>query len=333
MEDVARRAGVSTATVSRSLKNSPAVTEQTRLRVQRAASEIGYVVHRQGQALRSKRSGTVALHVPYAMPGQNGLQRNPFLLEFLAAVGGALHNAQIDMLVSHSSSVDLSLHRSGLVDGYIQLGYALDDSVLIQAADAGIPLAVWLPPIDGLSYCAVGVDNIDLARQATAHLIAHGRRRVALISGDLDDARSEGSLRHRGYRTALEDAGIAVDESIVISADAREGSGVRAIRRILHADRSIDAVFVAYSDVVALTVQRELADQGLSVPDRMAVVSFDNIQMAEYADPRLTTVDQNLEVGAAVLVDKLMQQIDGKSVSSEFVEGRLVIRESCGAHS
>lgn len=331
MEDVARRAGVSTATVSRSLKDDPAVTAETRRRVQEAAAEIGYILHRQGRALRSKRSGTVAVNVPYAMPGQNGYQRNPFLLEFLAAVGGALHNAQIDMLVSRAASVDPSLHRSGLVDGYIQLGHALDDSILVQVSAAGIPLAVWSPPMDDRGYCAVGVDNVDLARQATAHLIARGRRRIALISGDLDDARSEGRHRWQGYLAALEDAGIAFDESIVASADTRPTSGIRAIRQILEADRSIDAVFVAYGDVVAMTVQRELADRGLSVPDTVAVVGFDNIQMAEYAYPRLTTVDQGLTAGVGVLVDKLIRQIEGKSAPSEFVEGRLVIRESCGA--
>jgi DNA-binding LacI/PurR family transcriptional regulator len=93
----------------------------------------------------------------------------------------------------------------------------------------------------------------------------------------------------------------------------------------------LDAVFVAYSDVVALTVIRELRDQNVDVPAEIAVVGFDNIQMAEYSYPRLTTVDQGLAVGIPILVDKLMRQIAGEAVESQFVDGALVVRESCGA--
>ena len=332
MEDVARRANVSIATVSRALKDDPSVTEATRQRVKQAAADIGYVVQRQARALRSMRTGLVAVHVRFFEPGSEKSLANPFLLEFLASVGSALRVAQFDMLVSHSGSVDLSLYRSGLVDGYIQLGFGIDDSVLVEAAEAGIPLAVWMPPIDDRPYCAVGIDNVELAREATAHLLSHGRRRIALISGDLDDTRSEGFQRYEGYRTALAEAGVALDDSLVAGADARHVSGASAIRQIVDADRSIDAVFVAYSDAVALSAQRELFAQGVSVPHDVAMVGFDNIQMAEFAHPPLTTVDQGLAHGVGVLIDKLNRQIAGETVASEHVPGRLVVRESCGAH-
>lgn len=335
MEDVARHAEVSIATVSRALKYDPSVAEGTRSRVQQAASEIGYVVHRQARALRSRRTGLVAVHVSFVDPGSTSSLTNPFLLEFLAAVGSALGEADLDMLVSHSSSVDLSLHRSGLVDGYIQLGFGLDDSVLVEAAEAGIPLAVWMPPANDRPYCSVGVDNVRFAREATAHLLARGRRRIALISGDLDDARSEGFQRYEGYCAALQQTGLGVDDSIVASASdaAQDVSAAAAVRRILDADRSIDAVFVAYSDAVAMAAQHELFRQGLSVPADVAMVGFDNIQMAQYARSPLTTIDQGLTDGVGVLIDKLNRQIAGEAVTSQHVEGRLVIRESCGARS
>ncbi|BAN03563.1 LacI family DNA-binding transcriptional regulator [Ilumatobacter coccineus] len=335
MEAVARHANVSIATVSRALKLDPSVAEGTRSRVLEAATELGYVMQRQARALRLQRTGLVAVHVPFVDPGSTSSLTNPFLLEFLATVGSALGNADLDMLVSHSKSVDLSLHRSGLVDGYIQLGFGLDDSVLVEAAEAGIPLAVWMPPATDRAYCAVGVDNVKLAREATAHLIAGGRRRIALISGDLDDPRSEGFQRYQGYCDALREADIAVDDSIVVSAsDAVQNvSAAAAVGEILDADRAIDGVFVAYSDAVAMAAQHEFFRQGISVPDDVAMVGFDNIQMAQYARSPLTTIDQGLADGIGVLIDKLNRQIAGETVTSQHVDGRIVIRESCGARS
>lgn len=335
MEDVARHANVSIATVSRALKHDPSVAEGTLSRVHRAAGEMGYVMQRQARALRSQQTRLIAVHVPFVDPGSTSSLTNPFLLEFLAAVGSALGEAELDMLVSHSNLVDLSLHRSGLVDGYIQLGFGLDDSVLVDAAEAGIPLAAWMPPPTDRAYCAVGVDNVMLAREATAHLISRGRRRIALISGDLDDARSEGFQRYEGYCAALQQAGLGVDDSIVASASdaAQDVSAAAAVRRVLDADRSIDAVFVAYSDAVAMAAQHEFLRQGISVPTDVAMVGFDNIQMAQYARSPLTTIDQGLTDGVGVLVDKLNRQIAGETVTSQHIEGRLVIRESCGSPS
>ena len=235
------------------------------------------------------------------------------------------------MLVSHSPSLEVSLHRSGLVDGYVQLGRGVDDSPLIHAVNSGIPVVVWAPPSDGQSYVSVGVDNFDLARHAVNHLIECGRRRIALISGDLDHLESEGSLRRDGYVAALAAAGFTLDPRIIESADGSERSGAKAIRRILNADPNIDAVFAAHGDVVSLSVQRELADLGIEVPRDIAVVGFDNIQMAEFAHPRLTTVDQSLAIGLPILVDRLIQLIEGRPVKSVVVEGRLVVRESCGS--
>lgn len=331
MTDVARRAGVSTATVSRALKDDPAVTAHTRLRVKREAYELGYVLHRQARALRQQRSSTIGIHVPIDNQRVTGALSNPFVLEFLAEVGTALHAAGLDMLVSHSRTVDPELHRSRLVDGYIQLGHGEDDTDLVRLAEAGVPIAVWTPPVADRNYVSVGVDNVDLSRQAVQHLIDNGRQRIAIIADGLTDPRSEAAQRFVGYRSALTDAGREVRDDLVTSANRRDESGVGAIGQLLNAVPDLDAVFVAYSDVVALSVIRELRDREISVPDDIAVVGFDNISMAEYAHPRLTTIDQGLATGIPLLVDKLIRQIDGETVSSEFVDGALIVRASCGA--
>lgn len=330
MVDVARRAGVSTATVSRALRDDPAVAAATAMRVKREAYELGYAMHRQARALRRQRSSTIGVHVPIDLQRVTGALSNPFVHEFLAEVGTALHKTGLDMLVSHSRTVDPELHRSRLVDGYIQLGHGEDDAELVRLAAAGVPIAVWTPPTADSGYVSVGVDNVDLARQAVRHLVANGRRRIAIIADGLTDPRAEAAQRFEGYRSALVEAGIEVRDDLITSANRRYESGVQPIRQLLATVPDLDAVFVAYSDVVALSVIRELRDQRIAVPDDIAIVGFDNISMAEYSHPRLSTIDQGLSRGVPILIEKLICQIGGEVVESQFVDGALVVRESCG---
>lgn len=332
--DVAKRAGVSTATVSRALNDSPSVTDETKRRVKTAAVEIGYVMHRHARALRSQRTGTISVHLPIPRTGETDTLANPFYLEFLSALGSALHAAGLDMLVSHASTVDPDLHRVAQVDGYIQVGRGRNPAGLRDLARAGVPLAVWAPPSVATDYCAVGVDNAALARDAVAHLAAHGRRRIAIITGDLDDPTSEGYLRFVGYRQALEAAGLDTDASLVGDLANMDASGVSAARMVTDGDPLIDAVFVAAGDSTAIAVMRSLQDLGRSVPEDVAVVGFDNIQLGEFTHPRLTTVDQGLAQGVPILVDRVISQINGREAPSETVTGRVVARESCGgAHT
>lgn len=330
MQDVARNAGVSTATVSRALNDDPSVTTETKARVKLEAERLGYVIARQAQALRSRRSGTIAVHVPITDRADEGVAANPFVLEFLAAVGNELHIAGLDMLVPHSAVIDTSLHRSGLVDGYLQLSYGIDPSGVIEAAEAGLPVAVWAPPAPGRAYSSVGVDNVELADRAVTHLIEQGRQRIGIVSGDLDFPISEGSLRHQGYQAALERAGIEYDPAIVVSAKFGEDDG-RAIDDLLVVDPPIDAVFVGDGDAIALSVARRLRDHGISIPDQVAIVGFDNIELADFVNPRLTTVDQGLAAGVPLLIDELLRLIAGEAPRCQAVEGRLVVRQSCGS--
>lgn len=333
MNDVARNAGVSTATVSRALNNDPLVADATRERVKAEADRLGYVISRQARALRSRRTGTIAVHVPITDRGNEGVAANPFVLEFLAAVGNELHLAGLDMLVPNSSELDDSLHRSGLVDGYLQLGYGVDDRVLIAATDAGLPVVVWAPPATGRRYSSVGVDNVELSDAAVNHLINLGHRRIGIISGDLDYPSSEGSLRRDGYRAALERAGIAYDPAIVAGAEFAGQVTGSALDQLLAADPPVDAIFVGYGDVIALSVARRLRDKHISVPGDLALVGFDNIDLADFVNPRLTTVDQNLKAGVPLLIAELQRLIEGEAPRCQTVQGRLVVRESCGSKS
>jgi DNA-binding LacI/PurR family transcriptional regulator len=162
------------------------------------------------------------------------------------------------------------------------------------------------------------------------HLLAHGRRRIAAIVGDRTRPGSEGALRLAGYQTALADAGLPYDPGLVADAAFGSESGTAAVRKLLRDAPDLDAIFVAYSDSVAIAGLRALMDAGKKVPQDVAVVGFDNIQLAEMTNPSLTTIDQGIEWGAPVLVEQLIRQLNGMSASPLAVEGELVIRESCG---
>lgn len=333
MHDVARHAGVSTATVSRALNNDSSVTAATMDRVKQAADELGYVIARQARALRSRRTGTIAVHVPITDRGDEGVMANPFVLEFLAAVGNELVRAGLDLMVPHARTIDRSLYRSGLVDGYLQLGYGVDDTGLSEAGADGVPVAVWAPPAPGRNYSSVGVDNVELADRAVTHLIELGHRRIGAICADLEFPNSEGSLRHQGYRQALERAGIVYDKSVVASAKFAGADSGQAVDQLLLMEAGLDAVFVGDGDVIALSVARQLRDRGFTIPDQIAIVGFDNIDLADFLNPRLTTVDQGLDEGIPLLIDELLRVIEGASPRCHTVAGRLVIRESCGSQS
>jgi DNA-binding LacI/PurR family transcriptional regulator len=234
------------------------------------------------------------------------------------------------MLVSHAASVDLGHHRVAQVDGYIQLGRGRNPSGLRDLAEAGVPLAVWAPVNPNNGFCTVGVDNVALARRAVEHLLAGGRRRIAIITADLDDETSEGFDRFEGYRQALEAAGLPQDDSLVEDLTNANHSGTAATSRLLDRHDDIDAVFAAASDSVAISVMRTLQDVGRRVPRDIGVVGFDNIQLTEFTSPRLTSIDQGLGDGAPLLVDQVMRQIDGERWQSREIPGRLVVRESTG---
>jgi DNA-binding LacI/PurR family transcriptional regulator len=334
MADIARLAGVSKSTASRALQDSPLISPETKALVQAIARQNNYEPNLLARNLALKRSNTIALVLPID-PDTDEILSNPFILKFLGAVGSVLRQQGFDMLVSQKSFTDTQFdtryHSSGLVDGYILLGRGRDDTHLNELAVQGIPLVVWGPMLPDQKYCSVGIDNIAMGRAAVQHLINLGRRRIAIITDDIKDSRVEGTLRYQGYAEALVQAGLSVDPALVATATFSDESGYVAMKQLLQSSPDLDAVFVAYSDVVAIAAMQALQDAGKRVPEDVSLVGFDNIDITAFMNPPLTTVSQCLrQGGAALLVQKLLQQISGKKTSSAMLEGELIVRQSCG---
>ncbi|MEM1410720.1 MAG: LacI family DNA-binding transcriptional regulator [Pseudomonadota bacterium] len=331
--DIAHRAGVSQATVSRALRNSPLVSPETREKVQRIARELNYQVDRSAAGLRSQTSHTLALLLFEDSTTDNS-QINPFFLSMLSNISRAANRRNFDLLVSFqqlSKDWHYEYEASNRADGIILLGYGdyisfTDKLAKLLSEDAHF--VIWGATQPGIEAHAVGCDNFAGGRLASEHLLGLGRRRIAFI-GDITDRCPEFKRRYEGHVAALAEAGLEPDPALQIDAQGPETVGFEATQRLLDSGQPFDAIF-AVSDLIAIGAVRCLNKAGLSVPGDISVVGFDDIHAARYLSPALTTVRQDTSAAADLLVDKLLRMIAGEEARTDLLAPSLVVRGSCG---
>lgn len=325
LEAVARHAGVSRGTVSRVINDSPRVSETARAAVAAAIEELGYVPNRAARMLVTRRTDTVALIVSES---QDRLFAEPFFAGVLRGVTAALGDTEVQLLLAMAQSAAerarLRRYLSGQhVDGVMVLSSHADDPLPGELTAAGVPLVFGGRPATGGFY--VDADNRDGARQAVAHLVAAGRRRIATIAGPPD--MSPGVDRLRGYRDALAAAGLDADDTLVATGDFSEDSGRAAMGTLLDRRPDLDAVFAA-SDPMALGAVRRLREHGARVPEDVAVVGFDDSETGRHTDPPLTSVHQPLGELGGRMAEMLLSRIAGDSPEPVILPTRLVVRAS-----
>lgn len=330
--DIAYRAGVSQSTVSRALRDSPLVNKETREKVQAIARELNYKVDKNAANLRSQTTHTIALLL-FEDPTPDESMINPFFLSMLGSVTRAAAEKGYDLLVSFQQ-LDQDWHNEYEVahraDGLILLGYGDYTSYankLQQLADANAHFVIWGPIVEGQPGHSIGCDNQQGGYEATHYLIQQGRKKIVFLGDDSASA-PEFRLRYQGYCEALKDAGIDLSAQLFAYSDNQERSGSKAIEELLKKGEHFDAVFAA-SDLIAIGVIHSLQQAGLKVPEDIAVVGFDDIPVASYMNPPLTTVRQDTHLAGKILVEKLINSIEGEVVDSELIKPSLVIRASC----
>ena len=332
--DIAEIAGVSQATVSRALRDSPLVRKETRERVQQIARELNYFVNRNAAGLRTHQSNTIALLLFDETDGTDK-RMNLFFMSFLDNITRVAAERGYDTLLSLQQLRDdwhVGYQASHRADGLILLGYgdyAEYREKLDALAAANTRFMIWGPIVRDQPGHSFGCDNKLGGYLATKHLIGLGRKNIAYI-GRKERRSPEHAARYGGYAAALREVGREPNDDLRIPADNSETLGYRAAKQLIESREPLDAIF-AVTDLIAIGAMRALKDAGLRVPEDVAVVGFDDMPLASHVSPALTTVQQNPRVAAEGLVDGVIGLIEGHPVQSTLMEPNLIIRESCGA--
>lgn len=327
LEMVAERAGVSRATVSRVVNGSPRVTEETLAAVNAAIAELNYTPNRAARSLANRRSMAIALVIPEDTTRFFG---DPYFAAIVQGISTVLDNTDYVLnlhLASSSGSFDKTVAYllGGNADGALVVSHHTDDHVLAELG-ASIPVVFGGRPLDPKATDSyfVDVDNVLAAAEGTRFLIERGRRRIGTIAGPGD--MPAGIDRLTGWRTAMTDAGLKADA--ISHGDFTLAGGVHAARQLLDSHRDLDAIFVA-SDLMAMGVVTVLRERGISVPDQVAVMGFDDSPAALASEIPLTTVRQpSIEQGermARILLDLL----DGvPTVRQHIMPTEVIVRAS-----
>ena len=329
--DIAHLAGVSQATVSRALSGSTLVSAETRRRIQAAADQLNYTVDKNASSLRRMYSGTLAL-LFFEDPTADESHINPFFLSMLGSITRACARQGYDLLISFqqfSRDWHADFADSKKADGIILLGYgdylAYRDK-LEKLVAQGTHFVRWgavLPDQPGVS---IGCDNFRGGQAVAEHLLERGRRRIAFL-GDATSHYPEFFERYRGYAAALEEHGLVADPDLQANAESTERAGYEAMQSLLERDAKFDAVFAA-SDLIAIGALRALAGRGLKVPDDVALAGFDDIPVAGFINPSLTTIRQDTRQAGDALVESVLKMIHGESPESAVLPGKLIVRRS-----
>ncbi len=334
IKDIARAAGVSHPTVSRALSDSPLISEETKARIQRLAQEMGYSPNALARGLVTRQTYSVGVVVTTIA--------DPFVAEVVQGVEATAHDHGYTVILCNSEATpereiaSVEMLHSKRVDGVIVTASRVGALYLDYLEQTGGPIVLVNNHNEesGRYTFTVGVDNRRGGRLAAEHLVQLGHRRIAYVAGPANH--SSDLDRLAGYRQALAKGGIEFDPALVIPGNGRPDGGEAALQAILALDPRPTAVF-CYNDMTAIGLIHAAQQVGLSIPQDIAVVGFDDILFASYLYPPLTTIAQpKVEMGRQAM-DMVLALITAKEESEEelaniVVQGKLIVRASSGAY-
>lgn len=328
LHDVAQLAGVSFKTVSNVINGHPNVRPTTREKVELAIAELGYRPNLTARSLRSGQTGAITLALPQL--------KLPYFAELADSIIDSAEEAGLVVLIEQTGGVRerelelLASPRLRMSDGLIfsPLGMSQEDAPLVKAP---VPLVLLGERIFSADCDHVAMQNVAGARAATEHLLAQGRRRIAVVGAHEGEDIGTAGLRLRGYREALQKYGVPYDDDLVAYMWMwHRANGATAMHELLEKGVEFDAVF-GFNDTLAQGAMRVLQDAGLRVPEDAAVIGFDDLDETRYTLPTLSTVDPGRTEIARTALQLLMQRINGTETSPpQQIETRfrVIARES-----
>jgi LacI family transcriptional regulator len=322
LDMVAQLAGVSASTVSRILNGTAVVSDAKKQAVDEAIARLGFVPNPVARGLAGGRTLSVgvitqSIDSPFYGVGLRGIEdelnRVGYSPLFVSGHWDAAQEARcIDVL------------RSRRVDGIIVLTGRLSDNALRTTAKA-LPVVVTGRTLKAPGLFAMNFDNVEGARLATHHLLALGHRRIAFIAGD--PGHPDANERQRGYRAALEAAGIAYDADLVAPGMFQEEGGVQAVERLLAGDKRFTAIFAA-NDQMAYGAALALHRRRLRVPDDISLMGFDDLPVSRYLNPPLSTVQHPAYELGRLAAAALLQLLRGEKPTAQAPPPRVIARDS-----
>ncbi len=305
LDDVARRSGVSRATASRALNDRDGVRDDVRERVKTIAQALGYRPNRAAQNLAGGRASVIGLVV-----GQRVLEGNPYSTVLIQEVAKAAdsHNEGLMLLVDtkEPSESVRNLLRDGLIDGVIISVVATGLQWVEELVDASVPTVLIGSDHTRADVTVVDVENTESSAQIVEHLFNTGCRRVATLTGPLEQ--EDATQRLAGYRLAHSRREVPVDEELIVIGNYDRSTGYKQADRIL--DLQPDAVFCA-NDSMAVGLYRRAVERGIRIPEDLSLAGFDGTSRDEFTDPVLTSVVQPYDQLAEIAVQELITAITG----------------------
>ncbi|MBM3927197.1 MAG: LacI family transcriptional regulator [Sphingomonadales bacterium] len=327
IRDVAREADVSVASASRALNGHSNVTTRTRDRVIAAAEKLAYVPHLGARSLTMARTNTIGVVLPDLF--------GEFFSEVIRGIDRAAHADGLQLLLSNmhgdaSETTQAIRAMRGRVDGLLVMSPGIDADFLAANLPAGLPTVVLGSRIEGEAHSSIAIDNDGGARVMVGHLAACGYRRIAMIAGPVGN--SDSDQRCNGFRSAVRDL-LDDDDPVILPGDFTEEAGHAAAAAILKNRRGIDAIFAA-NDMMAVGCMAALSTAGIVVPDQIAVAGFDDVPIARYVQPPLTTMRIHIaEMGTRAFetLKRLIATADEAPPAPQTLTPELVVRQSTRA--
>ncbi len=329
---IAREANVGIGTVSRVFNNHPSVSEKTKQRVLRVASRLNYHPHPYARGLARKRTNSILAVIPFFTTF--------FFVEVLRGVQAKLSELDCDLIlygVNHPDQVGNSVRRNavrGRVDGILFFSMKPPLELLEQYLSQKIPIVL----VDTYheKFDSLFVENVSAASVAAKHLISLGHKRIGMLNASLESVPARERLE--GFRSALAEEGISVDPNYVRTAKSstldgftRE-AGFELMKEFIAMRTSMPTALFVSSDIQAAGALQALSEAGLRCPDDIAIVSFDDIELASHL--QLTTMRQPMRAMGSLAVDMLFERIKNPQAEPKHTKftPELIIRKSCGAH-
>lgn len=329
IRDVARRAGVSVATVSRALNRSGPVREETRVRIEAAVEALKYRPNSAARSLITRRTRMLGVLLP-DLHGE-------FFSQLIRGIDQAAQARGYHLLVSssHDNASTLAVALGGMhgrVDGLVVMAPKVEARVLENLLPQKVPVVLLNSTDDGLEHLSLRIDSFGGALALVSHLVAHGHERIAIINGPAENFDAQERLR--GYRMALKEAGLPLDGRLEVAGDFTGSGGFRAANDLLAVVPGPTAIFAA-NDAMAVGVLSALRAAGVAVPEEMALAGFDDVASTQYTIPALTTVHGPITELGARAVARLADRLAGVGVKDEAAQqemlpATLVLRRSCG---